>query len=169
MRFEAAAGDITKEAVDAVVNAANSALAGGGGVDGAIHRAAGREELQRACRSLGGCSTGDAKATPGFALPARWIIHTVGPVWRGGSEGEPELLASCYRRCVEIAEELGVQSLAFPAISTGVYGYPRDEAARIAVSTLRSLADRTAVELARLIAFDRETLDLYERLIGELA
>jgi O-acetyl-ADP-ribose deacetylase (regulator of RNase III) len=169
MRIEASAGDITKEAVDAVVNAANSALAGGGGVDGAIHRAAGHAELRRACRSLGGCSTGDAKATPGFALPARWIIHTVGPIWRGGGEGEPELLASCYRRCVEIAEELGARSLAFPAISTGVYGYPRDEAARIAVSTLRSVGDRTAVQLARLIAFDRETLVLYERLIGELA
>jgi O-acetyl-ADP-ribose deacetylase (regulator of RNase III) len=165
MRIEATVGDITKEAVDAIVNAANSALAGGGGVDGAIHRAAGHADLQRACRSLGGCHTGDAKPTPGFALPAGWIIHTVGPVWRGGGAGEAELLASCYRRCVEVAEELGAQSLAFPAISTGVYGYPREEAARVAVSTLRSMADRTGVGIARLIAFDHEMLSLYESLL----
>jgi O-acetyl-ADP-ribose deacetylase (regulator of RNase III) len=167
MRIEAAIGDITTEEVDAVVNAANTALAGGGGVDGAIHRAAGHADLQKACRSLGGCSTGDAKATPGFALPARWIIHTVGPVWRGGSAGEAELLASCYRRSVEVAEELGARSVAFPAISTGIYGYPGGEAARVAVSTLQSVADRTAVELARLIAFDQETLLLYEYLIAD--
>ena len=166
MRIEASIGDITQEEVDAIVNAANSALAGGGGVDGAIHRAAGHAELQSACRSLGGCETGDAKATPGFALRARWVIHTVGPVWRGGDSGEAELLASCYRRCVEVAEGLGARSLAFPAISTGIYGYPRDDAARIAVSTLRSVADRTAVSLARLIAFDPETLRLYESLLA---
>jgi O-acetyl-ADP-ribose deacetylase len=166
MRIEASRGDITQEEVDAIVNAANSALAGGGGVDGAIHRAAGHAELQSACRSLGGCETGDAKATPGFALRARWVIHTVGPVWRGGDAGEAELLASCYRRCVEVAEGLGARSLAFPAISTGIYGYPRDDAARIAVSTLRSVADRTAVSLARLIAFDPETLRLYESLLA---
>ena len=166
MRIEASIGDITQEEVDAIVNAANSALAGGGGVDGAIHRAAGHTELQSACRSLGGCETGDAKATPGFALRARWVIHTVGPVWRGGDSGEAELLASCYRRCVEVAEGLGARSLAFPAISTGIYGYPRDDAARIAVSTLRSVADTTAVSLARLIAFDPETLRLYESLLA---
>lgn len=167
MRIEAVVGDITKQRVDAVVNAANSALAGGGGVDGAIHRAAGHAALQQACRSLGGCEAGDAKATSGFALAARWIIHTVGPVWRGGNAGEPELLASCYRRCLEIAEELGAQSVAFPAISTGIYGYPRDEAAKIAVSTLLSMADRSAVSLVRLVAFDDRTLTSYESLLTE--
>lgn len=166
MRIEASIGDITKEEVDAIVNAANSALAGGGGVDGAIHSAAGHADLQSACRSLGGCETGDAKATPGFALRSRWVIHTVGPVWRGGDAGEAELLASCYRRCVEVADDLGARSLAFPAISTGIYGYPRDHAARIAVSTLQSVADRTSVSLARLIAFDPETLRLYESLLA---
>ena len=167
MRIEAVVGDITKQRVDAVVNAANSALAGGGGVDGAIHRAAGHAALQRACRSLGGCDTGEAKATPGFALPAKWIIHTVGPVWRGGHAGEPELLANCYRRCVEIAEELGAESVAFPAISTGIYGYPRREAAEIAVSTLQSMADRSAVSLVRLVAFDEQTLSFYESLLRD--
>ncbi len=167
MRIEAAVGDITKERVDAVVNAANSALAGGGGVDGAIHRAAGHAALQQACRSLGGCDTGEAKATPGFALRAKWIIHTVGPVWRGGSAGEPELLANCYRRCIEIAEELGADSVAFPAISTGIYGYPRREAAEIAVSTLQSMADRSPVSLVRLVAFDEETLAFYESLLRD--
>lgn len=166
MRIEAAIGDITKERVDAVVNAANTALGGGGGVDGAIHRAAGHAELQRACRSLGGCDTGDAKATPGFALSANWIIHTVGPVWRGGNAGEAGLLAGCYRRSLEVADQLGATTVAFPAISTGVYGYPRDEAAAIAISTLRSMADRTAVSLVRLVAFDRDTFRLYESLLG---
>lgn len=165
MRIEAAIGDITKERVDAVVNAANSGLAGGGGVDGAIHRAAGDAELQRACRALGGCETGDAKATPGFALHARWVIHTVGPVWRGGHAGEADLLASCYRRSIEVAGGLGASSVAFPAISTGIYGYPSEEAARIAVSTLRSLADQTPVSLSRLVAFDDRTLALYESLL----
>src|SRR5436309_5339273 len=161
--MQAVQGDITAQEVDAVVNAANQALAGGGGVDGAIHRAAGHGELQEACRALGGCPTGDAKATPGFNLPARWIIHTVGPVWRGGGHGEAELLASCYRRSLAVADELGARSVAFPAISTGVYGYPRAEAADIAVTTLR--ATPTSVELAKLVAFDEETLDLYRRFL----
>lgn len=152
-------GDITAEATDAIVNAANTTLLGGGGVDGAIHRAAGPELLE-ACRPLGGCPTGDAKATPGFRLPARWVIHTVGPVWRGGSAGEAELLASCYRRSLEVADGLGAHSVAFPAISTGVYGYPAEEAATIAVDTLRSTP--TSVELVRLVAFDDRTLRLYE-------
>jgi O-acetyl-ADP-ribose deacetylase (regulator of RNase III) len=159
MRIEIARGDITREVVDAVVNAANSALAGGGGVDGAIHRAAGVTELRAACAALGGCQTGDAKATPGFALAARWIIHTVGPVWRGGGQGEAELLRSCYRRCLEVADELGARSVAFPAISTGVYGYPPQEAAAIAVGALRSAT--TNVELVRLVAFDDQTLECY--------
>lgn len=161
MNIEAVQGDITREGVDAIVNAANQALAGGGGVDGAIHRAAGAAELQEACRRLGGCATGDAKATPGFRLPARWVIHAVGPRWRDGRHGEPELLASCYRRSLEVADELGAGSIAFPAISTGIYGYPREEAARIAVETL--CTTRTGVKVARLVAFDEETLHLYER------
>ena len=151
-------------AVDAVVNAANSALAGGGGVDGAIHRAAGARDLHQACAALGGCRTGDAKATPGFALPARWIIHTVGPVWRGGTEGEADLLASCYRRSLAVAADLGAVSLAFPAISTGIYGYPPAPAAEIAVSTLRA-AD-TEVELVTLVAFDEATYRLYTDLLA---
>lgn len=158
-RIEAVRGDITTEEVDAVVNAANADLAGGGGVDGAIHRAAGAAELGAACAELGGCKPGDAKATPGFALPARWIIHTVGPVWRGGGFGEELRLTSCYRRSLEVADELGARSVAFPAISTGVYGYPGDQAARIAVRTL--LATPTEVELVRLVAFDEETLERY--------
>lgn len=163
MRIEAVQGDITTEDVDAVVNAANSSLLGGGGVDGAIHRAAGPRLLE-ACRPLGGCPTGEAKVTPGFALPARWVIHTVGPVWRGGDHGEAGLLASCYRRCLEVADEVGARTVAFPAISTGVYGYPREQAAAVAVGALRSTV--TAVERARLVAFDPATLDLYRRLLG---
>ena len=157
-------GDITAQEVDAIVNAANRSLLGGGGVDGAIHRAAGPELLE-ACRGLGGCETGDAKATPGFLLPARWVIHTVGPVYRDGASGERELLASCYRRSLEVADELGAASVAFPAISTGVYGYPREEAAAVAVDTLRSAS--TSVDRVRLVAFDEATLQIYLRLLGE--
>jgi O-acetyl-ADP-ribose deacetylase len=161
VKITAVHADITALEVDAVVNAANSALAGGGGVDGAIHRAAGWAELQAACRKLGGCDTGDAKATPGFGLKAKWIIHTVGPVWHGGGHREEELLASCYRRSLEVADELGARSVAFPAISTGVYGFPKDRAAKIAVETIR--AAHTNVEDVWLVAFDRPTLDLYSR------
>ena len=156
-------GDITTLEVDAIVNAANSALAGGGGVDGAIHRAAGLQELQDACGRLGGCATGDAKATPGFKLPARHIIHTVGPVWRGGYRGEAEMLTSCYRRSLEVADTLGAKSVAFPAISTGIYEYPADRAAHIAVETVR-YAD-TNVEKVLLVAFDQRTYELYRRLL----
>ena len=163
MRLEVVKGDITSEAVDAIVNAANSSLLGGGGVDGAIHRAAGPELLE-ACRALHGCPTGDAKATPGFRLPARWVIHTVGPVWRGGTAGEADLLASCSRRSLEVAEELGARSVAFPAISTGVYGYPAEEAATVAVDTIR--ATPTPVDLVRLVAFDDRTRRLYEERLG---
>ncbi len=157
-------GDITTVEVDAIVNAANESLLGGGGVDGAIHRRAGRE-LVDACRLLGGCSTGDAKATPGFALPARWVVHTVGPVWRGGTAGEPDLLASCYRRCLRVADELGARSLAFPAISTGIYGYPPADAATVAVETVRSAT--TNVDEVTFVAFDDRTFTLYRDLLGD--
>lgn len=165
MRIELARGDITRERVDAIVNAANSSLLGGGGVDGAIHRAAG-PELLAACRLLGGCQTGDAKATPGFELPARWVIHTVGPVWHGGGAGEPELLASCYRRSFEVARELGATSMAFTAISTGVYGYPIGPAARIAVDAIRTHG--SDCELVRVVAFNDETIAAYEPLLSPL-
>jgi O-acetyl-ADP-ribose deacetylase len=151
--------DITTLEVDAIVNAANMSLLGGGGVDGAIHRAAG-PQLLAACRRLGGCETGDAKTTPGFLLPARWVIHTVGPVWRGGEHHEAALLASCYRRCLEEADKVGAKTVAFPAISTGVYGYPPHAAAAIAVDTLRSTP--TDVEDATLVAFDAHTRQIYD-------
>ncbi|HEX4518852.1 MAG TPA: macro domain-containing protein [Gaiellaceae bacterium] len=156
-------GDITQEQVDAIVNAANEYLIAGGGVDGAIHEAAGEEELSAACAKLGGCDVGDAKATPGFALSARFIFHAVGPRWSGGGNGEPQLLASCYRRCLALADELGARSLAFPAISTGAFGFPPDRAAQIAVATL--LGTSTSVSSVRLVAFDHQTLALYERLL----
>src|SRR5688572_11977036 len=161
-RLEVVQRDITLETTDAIVNAANSSLLGGGGVDGAIHRAAG-PELVAACRLLGGCPTGEAKTTPGFLLPARWVIHTVGPVWRGGTHGEPALLASCYRCCLREADSVGARSVAFPAISTGVYGYPKASAATIAVETLRDT--QTSVESAILVAFDRENEALYGSLL----
>lgn len=164
MRIRTIQADITEQVVDAIVNAANSSLLGGGGVDGAIHRAAG-PELLAACRLLGGCSTGDAKATDGFDLAASWVIHTVGPVWQGGAAGEVELLASCYRRSVEIADELSCHSIAFPAISTGVYGYPKVEAAKIAVQTLRDLHPTTVADVV-LVAFDSHTCDLYRDLLS---
>ena len=154
-------GDITALDVDAIVNAANSTLLGGGGVDGAIHRAAGPELLEY-CRTLGGCETGQAKVTPGFNLAAPWVIHTVGPVWRGGSHGEPELLASCYRESLARADEVGAETVAFPAISTGVYGYPIAAAAAIAVETVRSTP--TDVSDVIFVAFNQGTLEAYSAL-----
>ena len=158
-RVEVVQGDITREQVDAIVNAANSSLRGGGGVDGAIHWAAG-PRLKEAGAALAPCRPGDAVATPAFDLdpPIRHVIHTVGPVWKGGSRDEASVLASCYRRSLEVADSLGARSVAFPAISTGIFGYPPDQAARIAVDTVRS-AD-TRVELIRLVAFDRATYEL---------
>ncbi|MDY7105720.1 MAG: O-acetyl-ADP-ribose deacetylase [Actinomycetota bacterium] len=163
MRLTTIQADITTLGVDALVNAANSGLRGGGGVDGAIHRAAG-PRLASACRELGGCDTGDAKATPGFELAARWVIHTVGPIWQGGDAGEEALLRSCYRRSIEVADELGAATVAFPAISTGVYGYPPDAAAEVAVATLRSLD--AAVDEVQLVAFDASTHARYQELLA---
>ena len=155
--IELVRGDITRQDVDAIVNAANSSLLGGGGVDGAIHRAGGPEILAE-CRLLGGCETGDAMATAGGGLPARWVIHTVGPIWRGGERGEPELLASCHRRSLEVAEELGARTVAFPAISTGVYGYPVDLAARVALDAVRG----HRLDLVRFVLFDASTLAAFQ-------
>lgn len=153
-RIELVAGDLTVQHVDAVVNAANPSLLGGGGVDGAIHRAGGPEILAE-CRLLGGCEPGDAKATTGGRLPARWVVHTVGPVWRGGGHGEPELLASAHRRSLEVAAGLGARTVAFPAISCGVYGYPPELAAPVALDAVRAfLAGDARLELVRFVFRD---------------
>jgi O-acetyl-ADP-ribose deacetylase (regulator of RNase III) len=165
-RMEVREGDITRLKVDAIVNAANSSLLGGGGVDGAIHRAAGPELLE-ACRPLGGCGTGDAKATPGFQLPARYVIHTVGPVWHGGDQREEERLASCYRRSLEEADRLGLRTVAFPAISTGVYRFPLEPAARIAIREVAAfLRDHPVMEKVIFVCFDAEAGSVYRRLLA---
>ncbi|CDX41616.1 conserved hypothetical protein [Mesorhizobium sp. SOD10] len=159
-------GDITRLAVDAIVNAANSSLLGGGGVDGAIHRAAG-PELVAECRMLHGCKTGDAKLTKGYRLPARYVIHTVGPVWHGGGKGEAEMLASCYRRSLEIANAHGCRTIAFPAISTGIYRFPKDEATSIAVATTADfLRHNTVPEVVTFCCFDDQTAELYRRTVA---
>ena len=162
--IEAVLADITTLDVDAIVNAANSSLLGGGGVDGAIHRAAG-PELVAECRLLGGCRTGEAKATKGYRLPARWVIHTVGPVWRGGDDGEADQLRSCYVRSLAVAADVGAASVAFPAISTGIYGFPKNEAAIIAVDAVRS-STPPSTDRVLLVAHTADDLERYERLLS---
>jgi O-acetyl-ADP-ribose deacetylase len=165
-RIAVVEGDVTKQAVDAIVNAANTSLLGGGGVDGAIHRAAGPQLLEE-CRQLGSCATGQAKITKGYRLPAKWVIHTVGPVWRDGQHGEEELLASCYRSCFALAEQHGIRTIAFPSISTGAYGFPMERAAQIAVGeTQRFLTRNRSVEKVVLVCFGKNAYEIHARAAG---
>ncbi len=166
-RLAVVEGDITTQVVDAIVNAANPSLLGGGGVDGAIHRAAG-PELAKECRQLGGCPTGQAKITKGYRLPAKWVIHTVGPVWHGGTQGEDELLASCYRNCFALAEQYGIRTIAFPSISTGAYGFPMERAARIAVrEAIRFLKTNRTIEKVYLVCFGRAAWEIHQAALRE--
>lgn len=167
-RIQTILGDITKQEVDAIVNAANCSLLGGGGVDGAIHRAAG-PELLKECRTLNGCETGKAKMTGGYRLPAKYVIHTPGPVWHGGKRNEPELLASCYRSCLELALEKGCKTVDFPSISTGVYHFPLDKASTIAINTIAAfLREHAEIERVRMVCFDEGTKLHYDRAIAAL-
>ena len=167
-RIAVIAGDITRQRVEAIVNAANTTLLGGGGVDGAIHRAAGPELLAE-CRTLGGCATGQAKITRGYKLPAKWVIHTVGPVWHDGNHGEDELLASCYRSCFALVEQHGIKTVAFPSISTGAYGFPMERAARIAVRETKSFLERNqSVEKVILVCFGASALEIYRMALQEI-
>ena len=166
-RIEIVEGDITRLQVDAIVNAANTSLLGGGGVDGAIHRAAGPGLLEE-CRTLGGCPTGEARITGGHRLPSRWVIHTVGPIWRGGDQGEDDLLGNCYRNSLALAVQQGIKTIAFPAISTGAYGFPRDRAARIAVNQVKSfLEHNTTLERVMLVAFGVAAYEDYQEAVRE--
>jgi len=165
-QFDAIQGDITQQRLDAIVNAANTTLLGGGGVDGAIHRTAGPELLE-ACRALGGCPTGEARITKGYRLPAKYVIHTVGPVWSGGRRGEPELLRNCYVNSLRLANEQGIKSVAFPSISTGAYRYPIEQAARIAMETVREELNKPgSVELVRFVCFSAGDLAVYQKLLA---
>ncbi len=167
-RIEITVGDITQQKVDAIVNAANTSLLGGGGVDGAIHRAAGPELLEE-CRSLNGCPTGEAKITPGFKLPSQWVIHTVGPVWKGGDSREPELLANCYKNSLQLAREHQVRTIAFPSISTGAYHFPLDRAARIAIEEIaRFLKAETYPKKVIFVCFDDSVYQAYEQAVHDV-
>jgi O-acetyl-ADP-ribose deacetylase (regulator of RNase III) len=165
--IEVILGDITMQKVDAIVNAANTTLLGGGGVDGAIHRTAGPKLLEE-CRTLGGCPTGEAKITQGYNLPAQWVIHTVGPIWHGGKHGEDELLASCYRKSLALAVRHGLRSIAFPAISTGAYGFPLERATRIAVHEVGAYLEKNpSLEKAVFVCFDQRAYDCYAKVLKE--
>ncbi len=167
-RMEIIQGDITRLAVDAIVNAANTTLLGGGGVDGAIHRAAG-PELLAACRKLGGCPTGEARITRGYRLPAQWVIHTPGPVWQGGTSGEPERLAACYRNALALAVQNAIKTIAFPSISTGAYGYPIEKACRIALTeTIAFLRSNPSLEKVVFVCFSKRDADIYRQTLAEL-
>jgi O-acetyl-ADP-ribose deacetylase len=166
-RIEIIEGDITRQAVDAIVNAANTTLLGGGGVDGAIHRAAGPELLEE-CRGIGGCPTGQARITKGCRLPAKWVIHTVGPVWRDGNHHEEDLLSSCYQSCFALAEKHGIRSIAFPSISTGAYGFPMERAARIAVRETRAFLEKhKEFEKVRLVCFGKRAWEIHRNAMSE--
>ncbi len=165
--IEIVQGDITRQKADAIVNAANSSLLGGGGVDGAIHRVAGPELLEE-CRKLHGCPTGEAKITHGYMLPAKWVIHTVGPVWHGGGNREDDLLASCYRRSLEVAQANGIKCIAFPAISTGIYRFPIERATRIAIREVRAFLEKNpSLEKVAFVCFDSATLKVYQKELGQ--
>jgi len=166
-RISVVEGDITKQQVDAIVNAANTSLLGGGGVDGAIHRAAGPELLEE-CRKLGGCPTGEARITKGYNLPARWVIHTVGPIWHGGGRNEADLLANCYRNSLALAAQKGIRTIAFPSISTGAYGFPMKRAARIAVREITQfLQTKKSVERVVLVCFGQDALEIHQQAVQE--
>lgn len=167
-RVQIIEGDITKQSVDAIVNAANSSLLGGGGVDGAIHRAAGPELLEE-CKKLGGCPTGKAKITKGYKLPAKYVIHTVGPIYRDGKHGEAELLASCYKSCFKLAVENGIKTIAFPAISTGAYGYPFEEATRIAMEETKSFLEKdNSIQKVVFVCFGKTAFEIYQKVFEDV-
>jgi len=167
-RLEVVEDDITRQQVDAIVNAANNSLLGGGGVDGAIHRAAGPKLLAE-CRQLGGCPTGEAKISKGYNLPAKWVIHTVGPIWQGGNRSEDELLANCYRNSLTLAVEHDIRSVAFPSISTGAYGFPMERAARIAVIEIKNFLEKNdSIEMIRLVCFGRHAYDVHRAAVREI-